>query len=163
MTNVEGFIFIIIFVSLIMALVGCGVLMVVHTILSRMENRWIRTAVIIGGMAANWYLFCRADLSWLIIGSLLISVPMAVLAPPFVLDREVNLPRVLTCFALMAVLVFLLPFALIVTEVSMIPFIYWHTPLSNAVVFLFLMAVVVGISSSFYRWMDRHHRSLPSP
>jgi len=160
MTNVEGFIGIIIIITLVMALVGCGVLVLAHAILSHLENRWLRAGVIVCGMAANWYLFCRADLSWLIIGSLLIAVPMAVLAPPLVSEREACLRRLLARFAFMTVLISLLPFALIVTEISMIPFIYWHTPLSNAVVYLFLMIMAVGVSWAIDRCMDR---ILPCP
>ncbi len=61
----------------------------------------------------------------------------------------------LVCYVLVAVMGVLLPFILIASGISMIPFIYWHTPFSNGLIYLCLMIGDVAAATVLYLLIDR--------
>ncbi len=167
MDVVEGFIYIIIFISLVVFLAGGGVAVAAAAVLRHLDDRLLRAAFLAAGMALNFLLFAETDVSWLLIGALLIGTPMAVLVPPFLIfdrpGKSLRLSHVLVCYVLVAAPGILLPFALIASGLSMIPFIYWHTPLSNALLYLCLLLADIGVASVVYLLIGRVATVLQKP
>ncbi|WP_440947519.1 hypothetical protein ACSAZL_04395 [Methanosarcina sp. T3] len=160
MTNEEGFLYIIIFISFFITLAGCVTLTITYTILRQVKNKLFHEAIILAGIVLNFAILMNTnDISWLIIGTLFFAIPMIVLAPSVLIpDRLQAIPsfsRILICYTIIAVLDIILPFILIVTEISMISFIYWHTPLSNGLVYICLIIGYFGIATVIYQLIDK--------
>ncbi|HHV23464.1 MAG: hypothetical protein PHG79_02555 [Methanosarcina sp.] len=152
MTNAEGFLYIIIFISFFMFLVGCTTLTFVYFLLPQIKNKLV---IILGGIVLNFALFMGGDINWLIIGTVCFAVPMTVLAPlvliPTCLKKIPSFSRVFICYLIISVLYMILPFILIETEISMIPFLFFATPLSNGLVYICLIIGCFGLAVAFYK------------
>lgn len=154
MDVVEGFIYIIISIGLLVFLAGGGVAVAAYAVLRHLEERLMRAGLLAAGMALNFILFAQTDPSWLLIGALLIGTPMAVLVPPFLIfdriGKDLRIFHVLICYVLVAVPGILLPFGLIASGLSMIPFISWHTTLSSGLIYLGLMLADIAVATAIY-------------
>jgi len=117
---------------------------------------------LLAGIVFNFAILMNMDdISWLIIGTLFFAVPMTVLAPLILIPDHLksipSFPWILICYSIIAVLDIILPFILIITEISMIPFIYWDTPLSNGLVYICLTIGYFGIAVIIYQLINRLH------
>lgn len=163
MTNEEGFLYIIIFISFFIIMAGYITLTITYTILRQVKNKLFHEAIILAGIVLNFALLMNTnDISWLIIGTLFFAVPMIVLAPPVLIPDRLkvipSLPRILICYTIIAVLDIILPFILIISEISMIPFLYWNTPLSNGLVYICLIICYLGIATVIYQLIGKYYR-----
>ncbi|AAM06505.1 hypothetical protein [Methanosarcina acetivorans] len=163
MTNEEGFLYIILFISFFIILAGYTTLTITYTILRQVKNKLSYGAIILAGIVLNFALLKNTnDVSWLIIETLFFAVPMVVLAPPALIPDRLkaipSFPRILICYTIIAVLDIILPFILIITEISMIPFIYWNTPLSNGLVYICLIIGYFGIATIIYQLIGKYYR-----
>ena len=106
-------------------------------------------------MAAGFLLFMQVDAPMLLLGALIFVVPMAVLIPPFVFSDwfggEVRFTRILICDILVSFVGVFLPFLLVWSGLSMVPAIYWHTPLSSGLVYACVIALDIGLAAGIYR------------
>ncbi|WFN33848.1 hypothetical protein L1S32_08330 [Methanogenium sp. S4BF] len=155
MDVVDGFLFLVILLEIIACLMGVVLLSFVYAVLSRTKNRMIRFGLPALVMAAGFVLFMPGDAPMLLVGALISVVPMAVLIPPFVFSgwfgEGVRFTRILICGILVSVIGAFLPFFLVWSGLSMVPAIYWHTPLSNGLVYLCVIALDVGLAAMVYR------------
>ncbi|RXA20134.1 hypothetical protein EQO05_05965 [Methanosarcina sp. MSH10X1] len=155
MTNHEGFLYIIIFINFFMFLVGCTTLALAYVILPQVKNKLRSAAIILAGILLNFALFMDGEISWLIAGAICFAVPMTVLIPlvlvPEHLKKIPDFPQVFICYLFIFILYMILPFILIETEISMIPFLYWATPLSNGLVYICLVIGCFGLAVAVYR------------
>jgi hypothetical protein len=138
-----------------MFLVGCTTLALAYVILPQVKNKLLSAAIILAGILLNFALFMDGEISWLIAGAICFAVPMTVLIPlvlvPEHLKKIPDFPRVFICYLFIFILYMILPFILIETEISMIPFLYWATPLSNGLVYICLMIGCFGLAVAVYR------------
>ena len=115
-------------------------------------------------MALNFLLFAQTDPSWLLIGALLIGTPMAVLVPPFLIfdraGKSLRLSHVMVCYVLVAVPGILLPFALIASGLSTIPFISWQTPLGRGLLYFCLIPGDIAVAETVFLLIGRVSRVL---
>ncbi|AKB27892.1 hypothetical protein MSSIT_1173 [Methanosarcina siciliae T4/M] len=85
---------------------------------------------------------------------------MIVLAPPVLISGRLkaipSFSRILMCYTIIVVLDIVLPFILIITEISMTPFIYWNTPLSNGLVYICLIMGYFGIATVIYQLIGKY-------
>jgi len=155
MTNTEGLLYIVLFISFIMFLVGCTTLTFVYFLLPQVKNKLSSVVIILAGIVLNFALFMGGEISWLIIGTVCFAVPMAVLAPlvliPTRLKKIPSFSRVLICYLIISIMYMILPFILIETEISMIPFLFFATPLSNGLVYICLMIGCFGLAVAIYK------------
>jgi hypothetical protein len=149
----EGFLYLVILIDLFMILVGGGVLAASAVLLRRIGHWQVRLGILVLGMALNFAYSARMDINWVFTSALYLGVPMAVLVPVFGFPSG-TVPGIRQLFAAyvpVAVLTAALPFAFIISGLSMVPFIYWHTPLSNGLLYNGLLIGVVGIAVLVYR------------
>lgn len=155
MSNEEGFLYIIIFINFFMLLVGCTTLALAYIILPQVKNKLFSVAIILAGIILNFVLFMNGEISWLITGAICFAVPMTVLVPLIIIPKHLkkilNFSQVFICYLFISILYMILPFILIETEISMIPFLYWATPLSNGLVYVCLMIGCFGLAVAVYR------------
>jgi hypothetical protein len=89
--------------------------------------------------------------------ALFFAVPMAVLAPLYIMPKsfkkDLKPSHIVFCYLFLAYLNIVLPFILVSTGISMIPFIFWSTPLSNAVVYFCLISGWILIAIVFYKFI----------
>jgi len=152
---VEGFLYLIIIGEIILGLIGALLLAGTYALLQRTRHPGLRFAILLLGMGANFALFMNGDASLLLAGALLLGLPMAVLLPPFLFPSlaggAASLRRILLCYAILWVPGVAFPFLLVISGLSMVPAIFWHTPLSNAVIYAFLMVVDIALAAIVYR------------
>ncbi|MDE4908149.1 hypothetical protein L0665_05945 [Methanogenium marinum] len=155
MSNVEGFLFMVILFEIVAGIMGVVLLSIVYAVLSRTENRIIRLGLPALVMAAGFVLFMPIDVPMLLVGALIFVVPMAVLIFPFVFSHwfgeDVRFTRILICDILVSVVGVFLPHLLVWSGLSMVPAIYWHTPLSNGIVYACVIALDIGLAAIIYR------------
>jgi hypothetical protein len=155
MSNEEGFLYIIIFINFFMLLVGCTTLALAYITLPRVKNKLFSVAIILAGIILNFVLFMNGGINWLITGAICFAVPMTVLVPLIIIPKHLkkilNFSQVFICYLFISILYMILPFILIETEISMIPFLYWATPLSNGLVYVCLMIGCFGLAVAVYR------------
>lgn len=163
MTNVEGFLFMVILFGIIACLIGAVVLCIAYATLKRTKIPIIRTGIITLILVFGFLRLMPLDAPMLLLGALASVVPMAVLVHPFVFPdlfpgRTNDTPRfarILLCYILVSAVGFFLPFIIVASGLSMMPEIYWHTPLSNGAVYACVIIFDVGLAEIFYRVMGR--------
>jgi hypothetical protein len=157
MDIVEGFLFLLIAIEVLGGLVGFGVLSIVHVVIRWTRRRSVNLLILGIGMLLSGVYIGRLDAPIMITLSLFVSVPLAALVPLTLSPvRDVNitpLVRIVPCYLVVWAVGAILPFALVASGLFMIPFIYWHTPFSNAVIYVVLMLVYIGIATLVYRLM----------
>lgn len=158
MTNAEGFLGIVIMIELAAGLIGCAIVSIGYFILEKTKSRLFRLAVLLAGMAVSMMYVGRGDAPMMLTLSLAFGIPLAVLVPPLCFPGRIGgspgLYDVLKCYAIVWVAGAILPFLFIVSGLSMVPFIYWHTPFSNAMVFVCLMFWNIVLATVVYRVFD---------
>ncbi len=92
-------------------------------------------------------------------GALFLGTSLAVLVPPFLFPSSYDLPlsfrRIFRCYVVVAVFGALLPFLVVASGLSMVPVIYWHTPLSNGMIYLCLIVGEIGLAAIVSLLMHR--------
>lgn len=155
MDIVEGFLFLVILFEVVACLIGLVLLGCVHALLTRTGDRLHRLGILVLVAVLGFALLMQTDAPTLLIGALAFGVPVTVLAPPFVFSgRSSETPgfrRVLACGILVSAAGIVLPFLFVSSGLSMVPAIYWHTPLSNGVIYAGVMALDIGLAMLMYR------------
>lgn len=155
MSNVEGFLGMVILFEIVACIMGVVLLSVVYAVLSRTKNRMICIGLPALVMAAGFALLMSIDTPMLLVGALIFAVPVAVIIPPFVFSdwfgEDVRFTRILICDILVSAVGIFLPFFLVWSGLSMVPVLFWHTPLSNGLVYACVVALDVGLAACVYR------------
>ena len=164
MTNTEGLIFMLVGFEVFAGLFGIGVLAIGFWILQRVRNPLLRLAILVPGMVLNGIYFLNADASWVIMGALFIGTPLAVLVPPFLFPSSSDLPlsfrRILRVYGGVWVVGAVLPFLFVASGLSMITVFYWHTQLSNGMIYLCLILGEIGLAAMVSLLLHRAEVSL---
>jgi hypothetical protein len=149
----EGFLFVVLLVDTGMILAGTAVLAAVSALLRRIGRWQVRLGVMVLGMALNFLYSARLDISWVFTTALLLAVPMAVLVPVFGRSNAVcaGVQRMLVVYLCVAVVTAALPFVFVASGVSMVPFLYWHTVFSNAVLYGAFLIGAISLAAGLYR------------
>jgi hypothetical protein len=159
MTNAEGFLYIIIFISFFMLLLGCTTLTFAYIILPQVKKKLFSISIILAGIVLNFTLFMNNGVSWLIIGAICFAVPVTILSPLILTPNHLKITpsysQVLICYLIISILCLILPFILIETEIAMIPFLYWATPLSNGLVYICLIIGCFVLAVFIYKLIDK--------
>ena len=85
---------------------------------------------------------------------------MTILAPLIIPDRlktNLNFSRIITCYLIISVMDIILPFVLIISEISMISLIYWATPLSNGPIYICLIRGFFGMAIAIYQLINKYY------
>jgi len=131
--------YLLLFIGFFLVVFGSIELTVIYNLMKRTTNRIIHQAIPPVMLLVGFLLLMRFDTSLLISGSLLLVAPMAALIPPLIIpsliDPESGLDRILICYIFVSIFTVVLLFAFSWSGLSMVPEVYWHTPLSNAAVF----------------------------
>lgn len=138
--------------------IGAVLLGVMYFIFMKMENRILRLILILLVMVFGFIRFMTADAPMLLLFAMAFAVPAAVLVPPFILNKKeqgkIAFGRIFICYIAVSVFEGLLPFILVASGLSMVPFIYWHTPVSNAAVLAVATALDICLAAAIFRLMD---------
>jgi hypothetical protein len=158
MTNTEGLIFVYFLFYFFGGVIGALSLTAGYYLLRHIGDPLISVIILITGMVINWVYAMQVDAPMMIAASILLGIPLAVLVPLYVFPSAYHLmtrfSRVLICYSLIGILGAILPFIFIISELSMSPFFFWHTPLSNGLVYFCLMAGVIGLATLIYGIMN---------
>lgn len=155
----EGIIFVVIIFYFFGGVIGALSLTAGYFLLRHIGNPLICLIILLTGMVINWVYAMRGDAAMMIAASILLGIPMAVLVPQYVFPSGYKLitrySRVLLCYSLVWVLGGILPFILVISGLSMSPFIFWHTPFSNGLIYICLMAGIIGVATLIF-WIMNH-------
>lgn len=159
MTNAEGFLFIVILLEGVAIFIGAALLFILFIILRKIEYRILRFLIIFLVVLLGFIRIIEAGAPMILTFALAFGVPMAVLIPPFVLSEEkwrtISESVILTCYIAVSIIGALFPYILVASRLSMNPFIYWHTSLSNGIVLLAAMVIYISLALLVYRFLDR--------
>jgi len=160
MDIVEGFFYLIIIFEFIAGLVGLGVLSIVYVILKWTGNRWINLGILGIGLVLGGIYLTPVDAPGILLISLFFSLPLAVLVPPAIQPIRdgafISFEHVVPCYAMVWTVGAVLPWVLVGSRISMNPFIYWHTPLSNALLYALAVLLFIVLAAAFYRLIRMH-------
>jgi hypothetical protein len=138
-------------------LIGVVILWFVYLVLGKIENRTLRLIILVLAMAISFFRIAGADASMLLAGTLVYGLPIAILVPPFVFPDRTREPitfrRIVICDFLVSAVGAFLPFFLVMSGLSMVPFIFWHTPYSNGVIYICAMLFDMGFAALIYHVM----------
>jgi hypothetical protein len=151
----EGFLYIVIILEIIACFMGAVLLGIIYAILTRMKDRFLRLGILVLAAALGFVVLMGIDAPMLLTGALIFVVPVSVLVPPFVFPGRTGVPpgfgRILLCYVVVSVIGIFLPFLLVMSGLSMVPEIFWHTPLSNGMIYACVTALDTGLASLMYR------------
>jgi len=156
MDVVEGFLGLIILFDVVLFTAGFVVLFLLFVFLKTMNNRWIRFGVLSLPAILGFIYAYRADASMLLVfGMLPAGVPTAVLLTPFVFSKsDQTIPQfkqVFLCDVIVSCVAAFIPFFIVFSGISMVPFIYRHTLSSNSIVYVCALALYILLAACIYR------------
>ena len=153
----EGMGYLLLFIGFFLVVFGSIELTVIYSLLKRTTNRVLHRVIPAILLLLGFLLLMRFDASLLIFGSLLLVAPIAALIPPLVIPRlidpESGLDRILICYILVSIFGAVLLFAFSLSGLSMVPEVFWHTPLSNAIIFAGVIILDTLFAFFIYRIM----------
>jgi hypothetical protein len=150
--------YLLLFIGFFLVVSGSIEITVIYSILKRTTNRVIHVGIPAILLLLGFILLMRFDASLLIFGSLLFVAPMAALIPPLVIpgliDPETGLDRILICNIFVSIFGAGLLIAFALSGLSMVPEVFWHTPLSNAIIFAGVIILDTLFAFLIYRIMQ---------
>ena len=146
-------------VMALIILMGAALLALIWLVSTRTTNRFLRTAAPVAVMLLGILWLKDTDAGNIVAASVLFVAPMASLIPPFLFPwftgPATGIRRIAACD--LVVSLFAAGFAIFFVQpgLSMVPWIYRHTPLTNALVYLCLIATYVVLALVVYGVMKR--------
>ena len=138
---------------------GAALLALIWLVSTRAPNRFLRAAAPIAVMLLGIIWLKDTDAGNIIAASVLFVVPMAALIPPFLfpgfVGPETGIKRIVACDLVVSLFAVGFAFFFVLSGLSMIPWIYWHTPVSNGVIYLVVVAVDLLLAAGVYAGMER--------
>jgi hypothetical protein len=154
----EGMGYLLMFAGFILVVVGSVGLTVIYSLLMMTTRRIIRWGVPIVVLIAGFLLLARLDAPLFIFGSILFTATMATLIPALVVpnltDPESGIDRILICYLSVSVFDAVLLYGFMISGLSMVPAVFWHTPQSNAIIFTCVLILDVLAAYFFFRIMQ---------
>lgn len=155
MTGTDGFLVVFIVATFFFGMFGSCVLTLAHLILARIQSPPGRLVFLMAVMAAGMVFLVRFDTLMMMDIALAISVPFAVLVSPLCFPQYIGGPpgmwRILQCYLVIYIVGTIVPLLMYGTEISMVPWIFWHTPLSNGFIYVFMMLGYTGLAIVVFR------------
>jgi len=150
-----GFLGIVILIEMAFWIIGFVLLSVLVFLLKLIDNRRIRFGVLLLPAISGYTYLMRGDTPMLLAGMLIAGVPMSVLLPPFVFQKsQKDIPQFrqfFYCDVIISFVAALMPFFFVFSGISMVPIIFWHTPLSNFIVYVCAVALYSLLAAFLYQ------------
>ena len=138
---------------------GAALLALIWLVSTRTPNRFLRTAAPVAVMILGIIWLKDTDAGDIIAASVLFVAPMAALIPPFLFPGftgpETGIRRIVACDLVVSLFAVGLTFFFVLSGLSMVPWIYWHTPVSNGVVYSVVIALDVFLAAGVYAAMKQ--------
>jgi hypothetical protein len=138
---------------------GAALLVLIWLMGTRTPNRFLRTAAPVAVMILGIIWLKDTDAGNIVAASVLFVAPMAALIPPFLFPGftgpETGINRIVACDLVVSLFGVGLTFFFVLSGLSMIPWIYWHTPVTNGVVYSVVIALYVFLAAGVYAAMKR--------
>ena len=140
-------------------IMGAALLALIWLVSTRTTNRYLRTAAPVFVMLLGILWLKDSDAGNIVAASVLFVAPMAALVPPFLFPSftgpRTGIKRIVACDLVVSLFAVGFAFYFVMSGLSMVPEIYWHTPVSNFMVYLCLVVGYVLIAAGVYAEMDR--------
>ena len=138
---------------------GTALLALIWLVSTRTTNRFLRTAAPVAVMLLGILWLKDVDAGDIVAASVLFVAPMAALVPPFLFPSftgpRTGIKRIVACDLVVSILAVGFSIYFVQSGLSMVPWIYWHSPFSNGVVYLCLVVGYVLIAAGVYAGMRR--------
>ena len=139
---------------------GVVVLSVVREILRWIPSRLLRAGIILGILAVGFLYLSRADTPTLLTGALAFVPPMAALVPLYLVDRgtgnDPGYSRIILCDLLVSAAGAVLLFFFDRSGLTMMPVVYWHTPVSNGMFYILAFLLCLAGAALVYVLMQQY-------
>jgi len=126
---------------------------------TRTTNRLLRTAGPVAVMLLGIIWLKDADAGNVVAAAVLFVAPMAALIPPFLFPGftgpETGIRRVVACDLVVSIVSAGLALFFVMSGLSMVPWIYEHTPVSNGLVYFCLIVADILLAAVVYAGMKR--------
>ena len=159
MTATSGFLAVLIAATVFIGLVGCCVLTITHIILTRIQNRPSRLVFLLIAMALGMVFLVQLDTLMMMDAAMAFSIPFAVLIPslcfPQYIGGQPRLWRILQCYVVILIVGIIVSFIFYGSGLAMTPWVFWHTPLSNGLIFVCLILGYTGLAIVVFRIIDK--------
>jgi hypothetical protein len=147
----------ILWMDIVIGLIGVISLIAGYYLLRNIRNPLIRLTILLGGMILNFVYMWSVDSFWIVAGSMLLGIPMAVLVPLYIFPSGHNLKtgfiRVLICYIPIWIFVAILPLILIGLLSARSE--YMPATYSNGLIYTCLMLGVIIIATLIYWILNR--------
>ncbi|MFA5296485.1 MAG: hypothetical protein WC382_13340 [Methanoregulaceae archaeon] len=155
----SGFVVVFIAVTVFLGLVGCCVLTIAHTILARIQSRPSRLLFLLIAMAVGMVFLVQLDTLMMMDAALAFSVPFAVLVLsscfPQYIGGQPRMWRIFQCYIVIYIVGIIVSLLFYGSGLAMIPWIYWHTALSNGLIYVCLILGYTGLAIVVFRIIDK--------
>ena len=136
-------------------MLGCCVLAIAHIILAQIQSRPSRLVFLLIAMAVGMVFLVQLDTLMMMDAALAFSVPFAVLVPSLCFSQYIGgqpgMWRILHCYITIYILGIIVSFIFYGTGLAMIPWIFWHTPLSNGLIYVCMILGYTGLAFVVFR------------
>ena len=127
----------ILWIDIVIGLIGVISLIAGYYLLRNIRNPLISLTILLGGMILNFVYMWSVDSFWIVAGSMLLGIPMAVLVPQYILPSGYNLKTgfigVLKCYIPIWIFVAILPLILNISSLLSALSVYVPATYSNRI------------------------------
>jgi len=159
MTETAGFLVVFIVTTIFLGMFGCCVLTLAHIILARIQRRSSRLVFLLIAIMVGMVFLVQFDTLMMMSAALALSVPFAVLVPslcfPQYIGGQPRMWRILQCYIVIYIVGTIVHILFYGTGISMIPWIFWHTALSNGFIYVCMMLGYTGLAIIVFRIIHR--------
>lgn len=156
MSGTGGFLAVFIAATVFGGMLGCCVLTIAHTILARIQTSRRQLVFLLAALGVVMALLVQLDTLMMMYVALAIAVPFAVLVLPLCFPQYIGgqpgMWRIVQCYLVIYIAGIIVS---ILFYDAMMPWIFWHTPLSNSLIYVCLILGYTGLAMIVYRMLDR--------
>ena len=140
-------------------IMGAALLALIYLVSTRTSNRFLRTAAPVAVMLLGILWLKDTDAGDIVAASVLFVAPMAALIIPFLfpgfVGMKTGINRIVACDLVVSLFTAGFAFFFVGSGLSMVPWIYWHNPLSNGLVYASVIAGDLLLAAGVYTVMER--------
>lgn len=140
-------------------ILGAALLALIYLVSTRTPNRFLRTAAPVAVMLLGIIWLKDTDAGNIVAASVLFVAPMAALVIPFLFPGfagpKTGIKRIVACDLVVSIVTVGFAFWFVLSGLSMVPWIYGHTPVSNSVVYGCVIAVDLVLAAGVYVILER--------
>lgn len=139
-------------------ILGAALLALIYLVSTRTPNRLLRAAAPVAVMLLGIIWLKDTDAGNIVAASVLFVAPMAALIIPFLfpgfVGPKTGIRRIVACDLVVSIVMVGFTFYFVLSGLSMVPWIYGHTPLSNSVVYACVIAGNLLLAAAVYKGMN---------